>query len=83
MHPDATLREALCGCSSVVERQLPNRDGERATATDETGNEKGSSGPSDFASGEIDPRLIAVIQGWPRLPEVVRKGILGMVQAVE
>jgi hypothetical protein len=31
---------------------------------------------------QTDPRLATVIDAWDRLPEAVRAGIMGMIQAV-
>jgi len=38
------------------------------------------SGALDVQNAEIDPRLVAIIDAWPALPEALKAGILAMVR---
>ncbi len=41
------------------------------------------SGARDVQDAEIDPRLRAIVDAWPGLPEAIKAGISAMVRAAD
>jgi hypothetical protein len=74
----AGLTGATVNVSILGSAEHPQESSGNSSDSDQGGAESGALGARE---APIDPRLAAVVEAWPTLPEAIKVGILAMVQA--